>query len=145
MENTYKRIVIAVDGSEAADKAFEKSIELAKANDATLIITHVVDTRPYTRVAAYDTSSIIGKIKEGGKQLLAKYEQTAKEAEVVHTETILGHGSPKYFISKKVIPEVRADLIVMGATGLNAVERFMIGSVSERTVRVATCDVLIVK
>ena len=37
------------------------------------------------------------------------------------------------------------DLIMLGATGLNAVERLFIGSVSEYVIRNANCDVLIVR
>ncbi|MEL5941041.1 universal stress protein, partial [Tetragenococcus halophilus] len=37
------------------------------------------------------------------------------------------------------------DLIILGATGLNAVERLFIGSVSEYVTRNASCDVLIVR
>jgi len=36
-------------------------------------------------------------------------------------------------------------LIIVGATGLNAVERFLIGSVSESVARYSKCDVLIVR
>lgn len=144
MENKYEKIVVAVDGSEAAEKAFKKSIDIAKRNDATLIITHVIDTRTFATMAAYD-SSITKQIEDEGKELLAGYERTAKEANVLQTKTVLEHGLPKSVIPKRVIPNEKADLIIMAATGLNAVERFMVGSVSERTVRDATCDVLIVK
>ena len=53
-------------------------------------------------------------------------------------------GSPKVKIAKDVAPKYKADLIVCGATGLNAVERLLIGSVSENIVRHAKCDVLVV-
>ncbi|RKJ47427.1 universal stress protein, partial [Butyricicoccus sp. 1XD8-22] len=46
---------------------------------------------------------------------------------------------------KELSNVVEADLIVCGATGLNAVERFLIGSVSEAIVRSAKCDVLVVR
>lgn len=144
MNNTYQKIVIAVDGSEAAEKAFKKSIHLAKENDATLVITHVIDTRTFAPMAAYD-ASISEEIEEKGKELLEAYEQIAKEANVLQTKQLLKHGDPKTVLAKKVIPEEEADLIIMAATGLNAVERFIVGSVSERTVRAADCDVLIVK
>jgi len=55
------------------------------------------------------------------------------------------YGSPKVTIAKKLAPNHNVDLIVCGATGLNAVERFFIGSVSESITRYAKCDVLIVR
>ena len=48
-------------------------------------------------------------------------------------------------IPKKIVKDTNADLVVVGSTGLNAVERFIIGSVSEAIVRHAPCDVLVVR
>lgn len=48
-------------------------------------------------------------------------------------------------LSLKIAPEVGADLIMSGTSGLNAVERFIVGSVSEAIVRHAPCDVLVVR
>lgn len=48
-------------------------------------------------------------------------------------------------IPKNIAAKYEADLIVVGATGLNAVERLLIGSVSEAIIRHATCDVLIAR
>lgn len=48
-------------------------------------------------------------------------------------------------IAKEIAKEQNVDLILCGATGLNAVERFIIGSVSEYIIRYAPCDVLVVR
>ena len=55
------------------------------------------------------------------------------------------YGSPKIKVPRDIAENFRADLIVCGATGLNAVERFLIGSVSESITRHAKCDVLVVR
>ncbi len=144
MGKNYKKIVIAVDGSDAAEKAFNRSIDVAKRNDAELIIAHVVDTRSFATIDMYD-ANVYERAKEEARKLLAGYEQTAKEANVEKVSTSLKYGSPKSVLPKEIVSEVGADLIMIAATGLNAVERFMIGSVSERTVRDAKCDVLVVK
>ena len=60
-------------------------------------------------------------------------------------ETVLEFGNPKSKISKEIAPNNKVDLIMCGATGLNAVERFLIGSVSEHIIRYAKCDVLVVR
>ncbi|MEJ9371041.1 universal stress protein, partial [Schinkia azotoformans] len=41
MSLTYKNILIAIDGSKEAEKAFKKALAIAKINDAKLFITHV--------------------------------------------------------------------------------------------------------
>ena len=42
---------------------------------------------------------------------------------------VLAYGSPKNIIAKELPKEYNIDLIMLGATGLNAVERLFIGSV----------------
>jgi len=45
----------------------------------------------------------------------------------------------------KVAAKQQADLIIMGAQGLGAIDRFLLGSVSTRVVQQATCAVLVVR
>jgi nucleotide-binding universal stress UspA family protein len=45
----------------------------------------------------------------------------------------------------RIADEHRAGLIVVGSQGLSAIERFLLGSVSERVLRHAHCSVLVVK
>ena len=64
---------------------------------------------------------------------------------VTNVETRLEFGSPKAIIPKRLASELGVDLIMCGTSGLNAVERFIVGSVSEAIVRHAPCDVLVVR
>ena len=48
-------------------------------------------------------------------------------------------------IPKEIAKNNNCDLIICGATGMSAVERFLMGSVSEHITRYAPCDVLIVR
>src|SRR5690625_5560943 len=73
------------------------------------------------------------------------YENKAEKRGVKDIVKIIDYGSPKNIIPKKAVKKTGADLIACGATGLNAVERFIIGSVSENIVRHAPCDVLVVR
>ncbi|WLR50212.1 universal stress protein [Bacillus tianshenii] len=144
MSLTYNNILIAVDGSKEADKAFYKAIDIAKRNDAHLIITHIVDTRTYATVEAYD-STIVERAEKHAEDLLKEYKLEASESGLSHVSTVIEYGSPKVKISKDIAPKHNVDLIICGAHGLNAVERFFIGSVSEHITRYAKCDVLIVR
>mgnify|MGYP001770228775 CR=1 FL=1 len=143
MSLQYKNILVAVDGSKEAEKAFKKAISLAKSYDATLIIAHVIDDR-YGSAVVY-SPGIIHEIEAKGKELLQSYEKQAKEAGVANVKTHLEHGSPKVKIAKYIAPKFDADLILCGATGLNAIERLLMGSVSEHITRYAKCDVLVVR
>lgn len=144
MSLSYKNILVAIDGSKEAEKAFKKALAIAKLNDAKLIVTHVIDTRSFATVEAYDRT-VAERAELFANELLESHKKEAEEAGLSNVELILEYGSPKVKIAKDIAPKHNVDLIVCGATGLNAVERFFIGSVSEHITRYAKCNVLIVR
>jgi len=143
-ELEYNNIIVAVDGSDASKKAFKKSLQISKRNDARLIVTNVVDSRTFATVEAYDRT-LAKRAETHAKELIDEYVKKAHDQGVTNLVRCIEYGSPKVKISKDIAKTFDADLIVCGATGLNAVERFLIGSVSESIARYATCDVLIVR
>lgn len=144
MTTTYKRILVAIDGSNPADNAFWKGVQLAKEHQAQLSLVYVVDTSHYPGIHIYDIH-FSEKMREHGDELLNQYIEKAKEQGIENVHKLVLEGSPKSMIPKEAAKDVQADLIVCGATGLNAVERILLGSVSENIVRHATCDVLVVR
>ncbi|MBM7606844.1 nucleotide-binding universal stress UspA family protein [Lysinibacillus composti] len=145
MTNHYKSIIVAVDGSKEAEYAFKKSIEVAQRNkDAKLNLVNVIDTRSFAAIEAYDRS-IAERAQKYSEELLDGYKKQAEDAGISNVNIVIEYGSPKTIITKELSKIVDADLIVCGATGLNAVERFLIGSVSEAIVRSSKCDVLVVR
>ena len=68
----YQNIVIAVDGSEAAEKAFKKAIDIAKQHDSRLVIAHVIDSRTFATAEAYDRT-LAERAEEYAKELLDTY------------------------------------------------------------------------
>jgi nucleotide-binding universal stress UspA family protein len=141
---TYKNVLVAVDGSKEAAWAFKKAVEIAKRNDAKLIMTHVIDLRTFATVEAYDRT-ISERAKEFAEELLESYKLQAIDSGVREVTYTIDYGSPKVKIAKEIAKKYNVDLIICGATGMNAVERFFIGSVSEHIVRYAPCDVLIIR
>ncbi|WP_458412229.1 universal stress protein [Schinkia sp. CFF1] len=144
MSLDYKHILVAIDGSKESEKAFKKALALAKMNQAKLSITHIIDTRSFATVEAYDRT-IAERAEQFGTDLLDSHQKEAEEAGIAYVETIMEYGSPKVRIAKDIAPKHNIDLIICGATGLNAVERFFIGSVSEHITRYSKCDVLVVR
>jgi nucleotide-binding universal stress UspA family protein len=141
---TYKTIVVAVDGSKEAEWAFKKAIQIAKRNNAKLILSHVIDLRGIAAFEVYDRS-VLERSEKYAKELLNGYQQQALAAGLNDVVIDIEFGSPKVKIAKDVAPKYKADLIICGATGLNAIERLLIGSVSENITRYAKCDVLVVR
>jgi nucleotide-binding universal stress UspA family protein len=144
MTLVYKQIVVAVDGSKESEWAFKKAVAIADRNEATLNLINIIDTRSYAAVEAYDRS-IAERAQKFAEELLNNYKLEAEKAGLQHVNVMVEYGSPKTMISKDISKKLSADLIICGATGLNAVERFLIGSVSENIVRSAKCDVLVIR
>ncbi|HHW37184.1 MAG TPA: universal stress protein [Bacillales bacterium] len=144
MSLAYKNILVAIDGSKESEKAFKKALAIAKLNDAKLMITHIIDVKTVSPVKIYD-SSVEERAEAFANQLLASHKKEAEDTGLSNVELIIEHGSPKVKIAKEIAPKHNVDLIVCGATGLNAIERLFIGSVSEHITRYAKCNVLVVR
>jgi nucleotide-binding universal stress UspA family protein len=144
MEGKYDHILVAIDGSKESEWALEKSIEIAKRNNAKLLLAHVIDTRSFMLIDSYDPD-IAERANKLAVDMLEKYQDQAMDAGVAHVQYEIEYGSPKVKIPKEIAKKHGIDLIVCGATGMNAVERFLIGSVSEHITRYSPCDVLIVR
>ena len=140
----YKTVLVAVDGSDEAKKALNKAIQISKDNEAKLLIVHVIDTRTFAAVEHYDRM-IFTEAEKYAEEMLESYKNIASDAGVKDVSLIIEYGSPKVKIAKDICNKFGVDLVVTGATGLNAVERFLIGSVSEYITRHVKCDVLIVR
>lgn len=144
MFHEYSKILVPVDGSNEARLAFEKAIEVAKRNRAQVLIAHIIDTRVLQTPTGFE-GNFNEEIQRQTENLFQEYRQYAQEHDFNDIDFVLEYGSPKVYISKNIPRDYQIDLIMMGATGLNAVERLFIGSVSEYVIRNASCDVLVVR
>ena len=144
MFHEYSKILVPVDGSNEARLAFEKAIEVAKRNRAQVLIAHIIDTRVLQTHTGFE-GNFNEEIQRQTENLFQEYRQYAQEHDFNDIDFVLEYGSPKVYISKNIPKDYQIDLIMMGATGLNAVERLFIGSVSEYVIRNASCDVLVVR
>lgn len=140
----YQKILIAVDGSDQAEKALKKAANVALRNKATLYIAHIIDMRAFQSVTSFD-DEMADRATAVAKNTLTDYENYAKKLGVEDIQTVIEYGAPKTLIAKQLPTQYGIDLVMMGATGLNAVERLLIGSVSEYVIRHAPCDVLVVR
>lgn len=140
----YKSILIAVDSSIQSKKAFERAVKVAIETKAKLTITHIVDVPTHSDYRTFNID-LLNSAKTTAQELLDKYKEEAIAAGIAEVTVILEAGSPKREIIKTIVPKILPDLIVVGATGTNALERVLIGSVSEYILRHAPIDVLVVR
>lgn len=144
MSEKYRRILVAIDGSFESELAFEKAVNIALRNDATLLLTHIIDTNVLQSVATFD-NYIYERLEKESQAVLDSYEQQAREKGVSSIKQIIEFGNPKIQLSTEIPDKENVDLIMVGATGMNTFERLMIGSSSEYILRHAKVDLLIVR
>lgn len=144
----YNNILVPVDGSESAELAFDKAVAIAMENAAHIDILNIIDTRQFmgelqdTLISGDTVYQMTNDSEEYLKSLHKKAEEQFKFKDVSYH---IRYGSPKRIIAFDFIKDHNNDLVVMGATGMNAVERMLMGSVTEYVNRNALADVLIVK
>jgi nucleotide-binding universal stress UspA family protein len=143
----FSRILVAVDGSEPAQRALEFAVELAKKHAAKLIILHVVLQRVYTatpvEAGMLAPTVFVNEMQAEGETIIknAKDHVTNK---AIDYECKMAKGMPAEEIIKFATTE-GADLIVVGSRGLNEVRSFLFGSVSDKVCHHVKCPTLIVK
>ncbi|MBK9307147.1 MAG: universal stress protein [Nitrospira sp.] len=133
-----RRIVLAIDGSDASDKALRFLMRQMSPTpdglDREPILVIVVHAMPYLKYP---------EVKEAGKQLMQRYgEKLVKSGFQIKEALKLGKPAEEIL---NVAKREKADLIVTGANGLGAIGRILLGSVSTRVVQHAHCGVLVVR
>jgi nucleotide-binding universal stress UspA family protein len=144
----YKRLLIATDGSELAQKAVEHGLVLARALGAAVIAVHV--TQPWTSVAIGEVPVVLPPANydrmaaDTAQSVLADVAMAAK-ADGVPCETLhVKERMPAEGILQAAAAE-RADLIVMASLGRTGLARLLLGSQASEVVHKSTVPVLIVR
>lgn len=96
MSLKYKRILVAIDGSYESELAFNKGVNVALRNDATLLLVHVIDTCALQSVATFDTY-IYEKLEQEAKDVLDDFEKQAQIAGITNIKQIIEFGNPKTY------------------------------------------------
>jgi nucleotide-binding universal stress UspA family protein len=145
----YQKILVAIDGSQTSARALSAAIELARDAGARLQALYVVDIPlMFYDVPGYDPSYVLGVLRQEGQQVLAGAAALMGKAGVqgptCMVETELMGGENIAHRIRRAAQEFDADLVVMGTHGRRGVRRLMLGSVAERTLRIATCPMLLI-
>jgi nucleotide-binding universal stress UspA family protein len=141
----YRRILLATDGSELADRASTHALELAKALGAKLTVVTVTEMFPngpyspipwpadierYEAAAALSAEKILDRVRETARSLgvacAARHVATQPAAEGI----------------LMACRDYGCDLIVMASHGRSGLSRFMLGSQANKVVTLSTVPVL---
>ncbi len=127
------RLVLAVDGSKASDKAMRFLLRSMAPADPQRVTVTVVHAMPYLKYP---------EVREGGKRIVQRTaDKFVRAGYSVEEAPRLGKPADEILAVAK---QHKADLIVTGAKGLGAVSRFLLGSVSTKVLQESPCSVLIV-
>jgi nucleotide-binding universal stress UspA family protein len=137
-----KRILVAYDGSSAADKAFALGLDLAGRYGAELRVLAVA--RPPDFGGEVETEAVIEHSKQHCQQVLRPLHAIAGAQKAVATRFEVRVGHPAEQIVRDA-EEWQADLIVVGHRGRTFFERWLIGSVAKHVINHSPCAVLVAR
>lgn len=138
----YERILIPTDGSEGVERAIDQAIALAEMYDATLHVLRVVQTADLP--SGINEETVVQAFEEHGRKEIDDVEERALHAGIGALEKSVATGPP-YRTILEYVEEHDIDLVVMGTHGRSGLEHFLLGSVTERVVRLSNVPVLTVR
>jgi nucleotide-binding universal stress UspA family protein len=143
----FSRILVAVDSSEHALKAFDYAIRLSKIAGAKILVVHIIPP-PVAGEEGIPAAQLVQALQKEGEQLLAQLKSRAETLFAVGADVIIGYTMKEGSPAKVILGSAKdngADLIVMGSSGTSGVKELLLGSVSHAVSSHAFCPVLIVK
>lgn len=148
-DRPYRNVIVTLDGSELGEHALKPGIMLAEAFKAKLTFLHILEPTADVAEAAI---ARVGQIEPRlGVYLDEQLRQNAQtyldgaatncpvEKDTVVLKDNAAEGILRYVRNRDV------DLVVMATHGRSGLRHFLLGSVTERIVRYAPCDVLVVR
>jgi nucleotide-binding universal stress UspA family protein len=156
----FQKILVAMDQSSLSQSVFEKAIDLAKTNQASLMLLHVLSPNgesfpmplypgidgiyPLAHDAIIRTSlEEYSLVEDIGLEFLQSHERTATAAGIT-TEVMQNMGDAGPTICT-IATTWNADLIVMGRRGRTGLAELVLGSVSNHVLHHAPCSVLVIQ
>lgn len=137
-----ERLLAPIDFSEHSRVAIDYAIELAKTYDAQLHLLHVTDDASLTTAYGVEPmTNITDELARGAEEAMDELIATLDYPHV-HSQVVLGHPARSIL---DYVDENESDLIVLSSHGRSGIERMLLGSVSEKVVRMAPSPVFTVK
>jgi nucleotide-binding universal stress UspA family protein len=142
MLRTVDTIVVATDGSESVRRGVGVALDLAARFEASVHALYVVDGDEVASSPEKVRGDLQSALAERGEAALAEVSERAGAD--VEVSTTIREGNP----ASEVVGfarEVDADVVATGTRGRHGENRFLIGSVAERVVRICPVPVLTVR
>ncbi|HTX43480.1 MAG TPA: universal stress protein [Methanocella sp.] len=138
----YSNILVPTDGSEYSFYAAGHAVYLARECGAKLHALNVVNADLAFHAGIHYAESK-ADLEKTGEEAVRRIKSLCDE-NGVECEAMIVEGQPTEAIVR-IADQVNADCIVIGSIGMSALERVLIGSVSDGVLRHARCPVLMVR
>jgi nucleotide-binding universal stress UspA family protein len=140
-----RRIMVATDGSNDADRAIDVAAELAKVVDGSLLIVNVGGdfSGKDLRQLAQSEKDIGNALDSRAGQILRNAKERAQRLGAPRIHLQSGWGDAAEAIIEAARRE-QVDAIVVGRRGRGRLEGLLLGSVSQKLVSLAPCVVIVV-
>jgi nucleotide-binding universal stress UspA family protein len=140
----FKKILLATDGSENANRAADAAISLAQGlGHPSITIAHIVTSTPSESRMVQAKFDVHSLLEEESRKTLSRTLAQCDAAGITYTLKV-AIGDPAQEILAHVQKE-QIDLVVIGSRGLGTLKGILIGSVSQKIAHLAPCPVMIVK
>jgi nucleotide-binding universal stress UspA family protein len=138
-----KLYFVPVDFSRHSETALQHAAGMARDNSAKLLLAHVLDEKTFFSgaIVPADYTEVLEK---QARESLEKMVRRARLESVQHQLRLFSGADAARTIADQA-KKLGASMIVMGSHGRTGLNRLLLGSVAERTLRYASCPVLIVK
>lgn len=137
----YDRILLPTDGSRGNSPAVDQAVDLAAETGAELHVLFVVEDIHYGPELM--DGQVEARLRQIGKEAIEEIRTRAAEVGI-DVETAVESGTPHHEILEYA-DENDVDVIVMGTHGRSGLDRYLLGSVTERVVRTSERPVLTVR
>jgi nucleotide-binding universal stress UspA family protein len=136
------KILVANDGSPGGEKAVSGALDLAKRLDVgvTMVCVEAVDRFP----AVVDVVPEAQSEPTSSFEPIVEADKARAEEKGVSFEALITGGHPVQRIIE-IVEQGGYDLLVVGHTGHTALYERIIGSVADRLVSLAPCNVMVIK
>ncbi|MGN6527589.1 MAG: universal stress protein [Burkholderiaceae bacterium] len=144
----YSRILVPVDGSAPSQCGLREAIAIARANESTLVLLHVVSQLAFALgdPGLVNYGEVWDMLERAGHEIVEKSAAEAAAAGVAHESNVVDGGASA--ACDVIVAQAAAqhcELIVMGTHGRRGMRRLALGSDAELVVRHAGVPVLLVK
>lgn len=146
MAQRYKKIVVPLDGPGWSQRAVPHAVDIARANDAELVLLHVFRTpaSEYTdQISLAGQENQIQQMREQMKQFLIGIRNELRGEHItVRAHMVEGTGVANLICD--FVNEEDVDLVVMSTHGRSGIARFLFGSVANKVMQCVKVPVLLI-